>query len=210
MKYELRFLDIDETIIKKTLDLLDEHIVKQKVLLRWDSFNYKDKFIRLRDEGNGDITLTLKTNLTEHEPISKTIYVDNYFLTLDILGGVDIISKYRVEKIRETWELSNKCIINFDMFPGLPYYIEIKSNNKKTMLQLVKKLGLTIDTRKHSDMGADTQYYELYGIRKNRGPLGDLTFKDATHIFMEHIQKNKPLFEKLVREQFKTIELLDR
>ena len=118
MKYELRFLDIDETIIKKTLDLLDEHIVRQKVLLRWDSFNYKDKFIRLRDEGNGDITLTLKTNLTEHAPISTTIYVDNYFLTLDILTGVDIISKYRVEKIRETWELSNKCIINFDMFPG--------------------------------------------------------------------------------------------
>ena len=87
------------------------------------------------------------------------------------------------------------------MFPGLPYYIEIKSNNKKTMLQLVKKLGLTIDTQKHSDMGADTMYYELYGISKYRGNLGDLTFKDATKIFREHIRKNKPLFEKIVRDQ---------
>jgi len=208
MKYELRFLDINETTIKEALDLLDNNVVKHKVLLRWDSFDYNGKFIRLRDEGNGDITLTLKTNLTGQQPISKTIYVDNYFLTLDILKGIDINSKYRVEKIRETWELSNKCIINFDMFPGLPYYIEIKSNNKKTMLQLVKKLGLTIDTRKHSDMGADTLYYELYGISKDRGTLGDLTFKDARQIFIEHITKNKPLFEKLVKEQLKTIQLI--
>ena len=76
------------------------------------------------------------------------------------------------------------------------------------MLQLVKKLGLTIDTRKHSDMGADIIYYESYGISKDRGNLGDLTFKDATKIFMDHIKKNKPLFEKIVREQLKTIQLI--
>jgi hypothetical protein len=47
MKYEIRFIDIDSKIIKKKLDLLDKKIVKNKVLLRWDSFDYKDKFIRL-------------------------------------------------------------------------------------------------------------------------------------------------------------------
>ena len=45
------------------------------------------------------------------------------------------------------------------------------------MLQLVKKLGLTIDTLKHSDLGTDTLYYELYGISKDRGTLGDLTLR---------------------------------
>ena len=73
------------------------------------------------------------------------------------------------------------------------------------MLQLVKKMGLTIDTRNHSDMGADTLYYELYGISKDRENLGDLTFKDARQIFMEHITKNKFLFEKLISEQLETI-----
>ncbi len=37
MKYELRFLNIDADIIKKTLNSLDKKIIKQKVLLRWDS-----------------------------------------------------------------------------------------------------------------------------------------------------------------------------
>ena len=127
MKYELRFLNIDANLIKNTLDSLDKNIIKQKVLLRWDSLHYKDKHIRVRDEGNGNLTLTLKTNLNSSQPISKTILVNDYFLTIDILKGIDIRSKYRVEKIREIWELNNKCIINFDMFPGLPYYIEIKS-----------------------------------------------------------------------------------
>ena len=207
MKYELRFLNIDANLIKNTLDSLDKNIIKQKVLLRWDSLHYKDKHIRVRDEGNGNVTLTLKTNLNSSQPISKTIFVNDYFLTIDILKGIDIRSKYRVEKIREIWELNNKCIINFDMFPGLPYYIEIKSNNKKSLMTLVKQLNLTIDPRKHSDMGADTMYFELYNIKKKR-PIGDLTFTDAKNIFTKYIKKNKTLFDKVLKEQLKTIKSL--
>lgn len=208
MKYELRFLDIDSDLIKQILDELDKKIIKHRVLLRWDSFDYKDKFIRVRDEGNGDITLTLKENLNSAQPVSKTLFVNDYFLTIDILKSIDINSKYRVEKIRETWELSNKCIIIFDMFPGLPYYIEIKSNNQKNLMGLVKQLNLKVDDRKHVDMGADTMYFDLYSIKKDRGPLGDLTFKDAKKIFGKYIKKNNALFEKILTEQFKIIKSL--
>lgn len=208
MKYELRFLNIDVNIIKKKLNLLDKKIIKNKVLLRWDSFDYKDKFIRVRDEGNGNITLTLKTNLNSTQPMSKTIFVNDYFLTIDILKNIiNINSKYRVEKIREIWELNNTCIINFDMFPGLPYYMEIKSNNKKNLMTLVKQLNLTLDTRRHIDMGADTMYFDLYNIKKQR-PIGDLTFKDANNIFFKYIKKNNTLFEKILKEQLKTIKSL--
>jgi adenylate cyclase class IV len=200
MKHELRFLNIDVNVIKKNLHLLDKKIIKNKVLLRWDSFDYKDKFIRVRDEGNGNITLTLKTDLDTSQPTSKTIFVNDYFTTVDILNTIDIKSKYRVEKIRETWELNNNCVINFDMYPGLPYYMEIKSNNKKNLMTLVKKLNLTIDKRKHSEMGADTMYYDMYNIKNNR-PIGDLTFKDAGKIFNKYIKKNKDLFEKILLEQ---------
>lgn len=206
MKYELRFLNIDADIIKKTLNSLDKKIIKQKVLLRWDSFDYKDKFIRVRDEGNGKITLTLKTNLNSSQPISKTIFVNNYNSTIEILKNIDINSKYRVEKIREIWELNNKCIINFDMFPGLPYYIEVKSNNKKSLMTLIKDLNLTIDPRKHSDMGADTMYLDLYNIKKNI-QIGDLTFVNAKK-FKKYIKKNNTLFEKILKEQLETIKRL--
>ena len=206
MKYELRFLNIDADIIKKTLNSLDKKIIKQKVLLRWDSFDYKDKFIRVRDEGNGKITLTLKTNLNSSQPISKTIFVNNYDSTIEILKNIDINSKYRVEKIREIWELNNKCIINFDMFPGLPYYIEVKSNNKKSLMTLIKDLNLTIDPRKHSDMGADTMYFDLYNIKKNI-QIGDLTFINAKK-FKKYIKKNNTLFEKILKEQLETIKRL--
>ena len=206
MKYELRFLNIDADIIKKTLNSLDKKIIKQKALLRWDSFDYKDKFIRVRDEGNGKITLTLKTNLNSSQPISKTIFVNNYNSTIEILKNIDINSKYRVEKIREIWELNNKCIINFDMFPGLPYYIEVKSNNKKSLMTLIKDLNLTIDPRKHSDMGADTMYLDLYNIKKNI-QIGDLTFVNAKK-FKKYIKKNNTLFEKILKEQLETIKRL--
>jgi adenylate cyclase class IV len=206
MKYELRFLNIDADIIKKTLNSLDKKIIKQKVLLRWDSFDYKDKFIRVRDEGNGKITLTLKTNLNSLQPISKTIFVNNYNSTIEILKNIDINSKYRVEKIREIWELNNKCIINFDMFPGLPYYIEVKSNNEKSLMTLIKDLNLTIDPRKHSDMGADTMYLDLYNIKKNI-QIGDLTFVNAKK-FKKYIKKNNTLFEKILKEQLETIKRL--
>jgi len=206
MKYELRFLNIDADNIKKTLNSLDKKIIKQKVLLRWDSFDYKDKFIRVRDEGNGKITLTLKTNLDSSQPISKTIFVNNYDSTIEILKNIDINSKYRVEKIREIWELNNKCIINFDMFPGLPYYIEVKSNNKRSLMTLIKDLNLTIDPRKHSDMGADTMYLDLYNIKKNI-QIGDLTFVNAKK-FKKYIKKNNTLFEKILKEQMETIKRL--
>ena len=206
MKYELRFLNIDADIIKKTLNSLDKKIIKQKVLLRWDSFDYKDKFIRVREEGNGKITLTLKMNLNSSQPTSKTIFVNNYDSTIEILKNIDINSKYRVEKIREIWELTNKCIINFDMFPGLPYYIEVKSNNKKSLMTLIKDLNLTIDPRKHSDMGADTMYLDLYNIKKNI-QIGDLTFVNAKK-FKKYVKKNKSLFEKILKEQMKTIKRL--
>jgi len=206
MKYELRFLNIDADIIKKTLNSLDKKIIKQKVLLRCDSFDYKDKFIRLRDEGNGKITLTLKMNLNSSQPISKTIFVNNYDSTIEILKNIDINSKYRVEKIREIWELNNKCIINFDMFPGLPYYIEVKSNNKRSLMTLIKDLNLTIDPRKHSEMGADTMYLELYNIKKNI-QIGDLTFVNAKK-FKKYIKKNNTLFEKILKEQMEAIKRL--
>jgi len=206
MKYELRFLNIDADSIKKALNSLDKKIIKQKVLLRWDSFDYKDKFIRVRDEGNGKITLTLKMNLNSSQPISKTIFVNNYDSTIEILKNIDINSKYRVEKIREIWELNNKCIINFDMFPGLPYYIEVKSNNKKSLMTLIKDLNLTIDPRKHSDMGADTMYLDLYNIKKNI-QIGDLTFVNAKK-FKKYIKKNNTLFEKILKEQMEAIKRL--
>jgi len=206
MKYELRFLNIDADSIKKALNSLDKKIIKQKVLLRWDSFDYKDKFIRVRDEGNGKITLTLKMNLNSSQPISKTIFVNNYDSTIEILKNIDINSKYRVEKIREIWELNNKCIINFDMFPGLPYYIEVKSNNKRSLMTLIKDLNLTIDPRKHSEMGADTMYLELYNIKKNI-QIGDLTFVNAKK-FKKYIKKNNTLFEKILKEQMEAIKRL--
>ena len=102
MKYELRFLNIDANLIKNTLDSLDKNIIKQKVLLRWDSLHYKDKHIRVRDEGNGNVTLTLKTNLNSSQPISKTILVNDYFLTIDILKGIEVMLTGKITMLEIT------------------------------------------------------------------------------------------------------------
>ena len=207
MKYEYRFMDVDSTAIKNILYTIDSNINKKTILLRWDSFVYKDKFIRVRNEGN-QVTLTIKKNLKTPNPISKTLLVNDYKTTIDILSELDIHSKYRVEKIREIWELSNKCIINFDMYPGLINYIEIKSNNNILLLKLIKQLGLELDLRNHTDVGADSMYFDLYGINPFRKDKGDLTFKDAKKIFTKHIKKNKLIFNKIVKAQIEMIKYL--
>ena len=56
-------------------------------------------------------------------------------------------------------------------------------------------------------MGADTMYLNLYSIT-NKRPLGDLTFKDAKTIFTKYIKKNNSLFEKILKDQLKTIKRL--
>lgn len=207
MKFEYRFIDVDVNSIKDYLETNNKKINKKSVLLRWDSFDYKDKFIRVRDEGD-KITITLKKNLKTHKPISKTILVDDYDLTIDILGELEIFSKYRVEKIREIWTLSNNCIINFDMYPGLPNYIEIKSDNKLDLIELIKQLGLKFDLRNHIEMGADSMYLELYGISPQRKDKGDLTFENAKEIFTKHIKKNKSQFNRIVEMQIEMIKYL--
>ena len=142
MKYEFRFIDIDA---KKIMSKVKKFTLeKTQVLLKWDSMACKNKFVRVRDEGD-KISLTLKKDLNKKTPISKTKHVDDYDTTVDILQELGVIRKYRVEKIREVWKLKDGCEINFDMFPGLPYYMEIKSNNKGKALSLIKTLGLKLD-----------------------------------------------------------------
>ena len=68
------------------------------------------------------------------------------------------------------------------IFPSLPYYIELKTNNKKNLMTLIKNLDLSIDERPHSEIGVDTMYYDLYTIGSYR-PKGDLTFLDANKIY---------------------------
>ena len=72
------------------------------------------------------------------------------------------------------------------MFPGLPYYIEVKSNNKKTLMTLIKDLNLTIDPRKHIDMGADTMYFDLYNIKKNHNKTELETIENLKELISEY------------------------
>ena len=48
----------------------------------------------------------------------------------------------------------------------------------------------------------------LYNIKKKR-PVEDLTFTDAKNIFTKYIKKNKTLFNKIIKEQLKTIKSLN-
>ena len=105
--YELRFFNIDYKKIRAKLKKLGAKLVQKKSLLQWDSFDTPNKkdFARVRNEGNGTIKMTVKTD-------EKSIYVKSYNILVNdfeeaskLLSALGCKKRYRVEKLREVWKI---------------------------------------------------------------------------------------------------------
>lgn len=207
--YELRFFNIDYKKIRAKLKKLGAKLVQKKSLLQWDSFDTPNKkdFARVRNEGNGTVKMTVKTD-------EKSIYVKSYNVIVNdfeeaskLLSALGCKKRYRIEKLREVWKIKGCSNIYFDAYPGLPWYLEIGCDSEKKLFSLAKKLGLEIKQEAHKNLGANTMYFNEYGIKQNKKNKGDLTFKTAKKIFSKLIKKNKTLFLKTLREQKKILKL---
>lgn len=211
--YELRFFDINENIIKKKLSKLGAKISKKRFLMAWDSFDTPNKkdFARVRIEDKNNIVMTVKTDQDSVYVNSYNIKVDNFENASKLLEALGCKKRYRVEKLREVWGLKKKGLncpkIVFDEFPGLPAYLELECNSEKELFNLVNKLGLesNINQKSHKDISVDGFYKLEYGIREDRPKKLDLTFDNATKIFIPHIKKRKTIFKKQLTSQKKYI-----
>jgi hypothetical protein len=121
-----------------------------------------------------------------------------------MLESLGCTIKYEIEKTREIW-VHKGCEIVFDTYPGLPTYIEVECHNEKQLKNTMKEVGLT--EKMSSKNAASNMYKDLYGIPKleervksDTDNLG-LTFEHAKKKLNKSITKNKPDFERRLKEQ---------
>jgi len=148
-------------------------------------------YIRVRDEGHR-ITMTykFKDSKSKFENENEVI-VNDFDEAVNILLGIGCTKKYYYEKIREIWNIKNTEIV-FDSNPGVPDRMEIESENKSQLSEMVKYFEVKPEDR--SD-----KYMELFGFAIPR--TIDLTFKNVKKDLLKLVKKNKNEFIKLVDDQ---------
>jgi adenylate cyclase class 2 len=101
------------------------------------------RYARVRDEGNNQITLTVKivdsTSAIDGVREAETIITnfDEGIKLLTLLGWQ--ASAYQ-ETHRELWQKDNVQIM-IDEWPGVPPFIEIESDNKEDVIKTAQSLG---------------------------------------------------------------------
>jgi predicted adenylyl cyclase CyaB len=197
LEYEFRYFTFNKN---KILKLLQENGGSQKghYLFRVMIFSHpldKACVIRIRDEGYR-ITMTYKENTNKEFQNENEVIINDFEQGVNIFLGLGCKKKYYFEKMREIWNISNTEIV-FDTSPGLTEIMEIESQTKKELLEIVALLKL--DNVEHDTSTNAQLYEELFGIVFTKNI--DLTFNTVKS--MLKATKNKKDFNKLIEIQHK-------
>ena len=106
-------------------------------------------YTRVRDEGKGVITITTKVKpksadnkyATEYEIESKNTFEE----CRDLLIANHLNMKSYQERLRQKWIIPSKPEIKeivFDIWPGLPPYMEIEAKTEQDLLQFLSDLNI--------------------------------------------------------------------
>jgi len=164
LEYETRVLDINVEGTIKKLNELGAKETPELLLRRWvfviDS--EKEDWIRLRDNGDGRITLTYKNKIGDG--ISETeeleVEVSDFDETAEILSKLGFKEVYYQENKRHLFVLGD-IEFSVDSWPQLPVLLEIESVSEERVRGGLAMLGLE-DTTSNNSSIKDT--YTHYGI----------------------------------------------
>ena len=206
LEYEIRIYHINERKIKKILKENGAKLIQKKIIMPLITYHHpkdkEDSYIRIRDEGH-EITLTAKTNLKSKYVVEREVVINSVEEGHAILTFLGCKVKYKIEKIREIYQLKGCKEIVFDSYAGIPTYMEIDCHSESSLKKIAKLLGYKLedhDSRKLPDI-----YFELYGIPKNAKWGEEVTFKNAKKIYEPLITKNKSKFMDILSKQLKLV-----
>ncbi len=132
---EAKFLDINIEEIRKKLAKIGATLVYGERLMKRKLFDFADErlrktgaWVRVRDEGEGKITLSYKRLLdrTLHGTKEITLDVSDFETMCNFLQACGFDSKSYQETKREKWVLG-KSEITIDTWPWIPTCLEIES-----------------------------------------------------------------------------------
>ena len=197
LEYEYGFYNFDKKLVIKNIKKLGakkKGIFIFKVMVFEHPLNIDNSYIRIRDEGfRTTLTYKMKDPKSNFDNEDEVV-IDNFETGMKILFNLGCKKKYYYEKIREIWILKNSEII-FDTNPGEPDRMEIESQTKKELDNLIKELDIVhLITKNDYDPLIDL--FNLV-IPKNI----DINFKTVKKDLGSLVKKNKSMFNKLCDNQ---------
>ncbi|MCX6789433.1 MAG: class IV adenylate cyclase [Candidatus Gribaldobacteria bacterium] len=185
-EYEATFINVDKDAIRKKLKEVGAVLVKPEVLMKRYTFNlpkgleHKDKFLRVRDEGD-KITLTFKIvpeggtkNIDEQKEIC--FGVDSFDKAVDFLKTIGCQEKAFLETKREVWQIGQTEIC-IDQWPFLEPLVEVEGQNEQIVKEVSVKLGFDYSQAMFCAVGKI--YAQKYNIDENfiNNHIGKITFE---------------------------------
>ena len=198
IEHEYQFPDINKkNIIKKIKELGGKQVHPMILYNSVYYWNYKKNyFYRIRNENN-NITLTKKVFRDKLMPLEYEINIikgSSFKEIEDFVKSIIKIKKFgkiEVEKFREKWSIDGLCHeIVFDIWPGLPEYMEVDCATKRELDEIIPKLGLK--GKKYYTTGVFEYYHDVYGLT-NRHVFknSNMKFNTIAKILEPHVKKNK-------------------
>jgi adenylate cyclase class 2 len=167
---EAKFLNIDVEKIREKLRetgavlKYPERLMKRKVFDYPDASLYKEgAWVRVRDEGDGKITLSYKklVDRTLHGTKEINLDVSNFETMCNFLQACGFESKSYQETKREKWLLGSSEI-TIDIWPWIPTFLEIESETEEDIHKVSNLLGFDWSKALHGSV--EVAYQDIFNV----------------------------------------------
>ena len=170
---EAKFLNVNTTEIREKLKKIGAVMEYPERLMKRKVFDYPDDrlrkigaWIRVRDEGEGKITLSYKQlqDRSLHGTKEITLDVSDFETMCDFLQASGLDSKSYQETKREKWKLG-ESEITIDTWPWIPTFVEIESETEEEIRKVALLLGFDWSTALHGSV--ETAYQALFNVTED-------------------------------------------
>lgn len=167
---EAKFLNIDVKDLREKLKKIGAVMKYSERLMKRKVFDYSDgrlkkegAWIRVRDEGDGQITLSYKKLIDRslHGTKEITLDVSDFETMCDFLQACGFDSKSYQETKREKWTLGDSEI-TIDTWPWIPTFVEIESENEEEIRKVTDILGFDWSKALHGSV--ETAYQDIFDV----------------------------------------------
>jgi hypothetical protein len=172
------------------------------------------------------VDLSISTESTYHlndkqikiKSYNQDVFVDAFLINCNvkisdpnemgkILKYIGFNSINKLDVIKEQYKLK-KCIFNFIKLPALPTFLDITSNEKKSVMSIAYELELDEFLIDFNNL--HQKYYELYGISNDKVELSHLTFNSVQSLFLSKVTKNNSNFISIIKDQEKVLNTIKK
>lgn len=167
---EAKFLNVDVDKIRIKLKEIGAVLKYEERLMKRKVFDYPDKrlmkvgaWVRVRDEGDGQITLSYKklVDRTLHGTKEITLDVSDFETMCDFLQACGFDSKSYQETKREKWVIGGSEI-TIDTWPWIPTFVEIESETEEEIHKISDLMGFDWGKALHGSV--ENAYQDLFDV----------------------------------------------